>query len=194
MTPPSLIQLEVARRRQQDAVARAKRFGLASGSHSAGSFRRFVARLASIAVGIDPTGTEARIKRIGLLALAVTFSAGIHAALVPEHLAELPPLGYAFIVAATLGGLLAYGLVARPDDHRLPLLAAIFCLGQIGTWVLFVTLPVPGFAGTPEPIETIALVSKAAEALGVVLALPLMSPAQGRPRRSPGPRPAFRDA
>ena len=35
-------------------------------------------------------------KRTGLLALAVTFSAGIHAALVPEHLKEMPPLGCAF--------------------------------------------------------------------------------------------------
>jgi len=31
-------------------------------------------------------------KHTGLLALAVTFSAGIHAALVPEHLKEMPPL------------------------------------------------------------------------------------------------------
>jgi hypothetical protein len=36
-------------------------------------------------------------KRTGLLALAVTFSAGIHAALVPEHMKEMP-LGRADIV------------------------------------------------------------------------------------------------
>ena len=113
--------------------------------------------------------------RIGLLALAVTFSAGIHAALVPEHLEEIPRLGYAFIVAAAVGGLIAAALVVRPDDERLPLLAALFCLGQIGAWALFVTAAVPGFAGTPEPVETIALVSKADEALGVALALPLIA-------------------
>jgi hypothetical protein len=82
------------------------------------------------------TGTEIGMTRTGLLALAVTFSAGIHAALVPEHLNEMPPLGYAFIAAALIGGLIACALVSRPDDRRLPLL-------------------VPGFSGTPESIETI---------------------------------------
>jgi hypothetical protein len=142
-----------------------------------------------------PPGRNTRTTRIGLLAVAVTFSAGIHAALVPEHLEELPPLGYAFIVATVIGGVLAWGLVSRPHDRRLPVLAALFCLAQIGAWVLFVTLRVPGFAGTPESVETIALVSKAVEALGVLLALPLITPSVLRgPRTSEGPRPAFEDA
>jgi hypothetical protein len=142
-----------------------------------------------------PTGTNTRTTRTGLLAVAVTFSAGIHAALVPEHLEELPRLGYAFIIAAATGGVLAWALVSRPHDRRLPVLAALFCLGQIGAWALFVTLPVPGFAGTPESVETIALVSKAVEALGVLLALPLItSSVLGSPERPRGPHPAFEDA
>jgi hypothetical protein len=32
---------------------------------------------------------------------------------------------------------------------------------------------VPGFTRTPEPVEAIALVSKAAEPLGILLVLPL---------------------
>jgi len=122
-------------------------------------------------------------RHAGLLALAVTFSAGIHAALVPEHLQEMPPLGYAFIAAAAIGGILACALVARPDDPRISLLAGLFCLGQIAAWALFVSVHVPGFSGTPEPIETIALVSKAAELAGVALALPLALPR----RRLPAP-------
>jgi hypothetical protein len=115
-------------------------------------------------------------RRVGLLALAVTFSAGIHAALVPEHLAEMPRLGDAFIAAAAIGALLAGALVSRPDDRRISLLAGLFCLGQIAAWALFVSVPVPGFSGTPEPIETIALVSKAVELVAVALALPLALP------------------
>ena len=110
----------------------------------------------------------------GLLALAVSFSAGIHAALVPEHLDEMPRLGYAFSAAAASGAVLAWMLVARPDDRRVALLAGLLCLGQIAAWALFVTVAVPGFSGTPEPIETIALLSKAVELAGVVLALSLV--------------------
>jgi hypothetical protein len=111
--------------------------------------------------------------RTGLLALAVAFSAGIHAALVPEHLKEMPPLGYAFIVAAVVGGAIAAALMVRPRDRRIPLLAGLFCVGQIVAWGLFVTIPVPVFSGTPEPIEMIALVSKAAELMGLAFAIRL---------------------
>jgi len=114
--------------------------------------------------------------RIGLLALCVTFSAGIHAALAPEHLREMPPLGYAFAAAAAIGGVLACAVVSRPDDRQIALLAGLFCLGQIAAWALFVSVHVPGFSGTPEGIETIALVSKATELAGVALAFPLALP------------------
>jgi len=123
------------------------------------------------------TGDPARTRRLaGLLALFVTFSAGIHAALAPEHLQEMPPLGYAFIAAAAIGCVLACALLSRPDDPRIPLLAGLFCLGQIAAWALFVTVRVPGFDGTPERIETIALVSKAVELAAVALAFPLALP------------------
>src|SRR5262249_10453667 len=117
-------------------------------------------------------GTTRTWRLAGLLALFVTFSAGIHAALAPEHLKEMPPLGYAFIAAAAIGCALACALISRPDDRRIVLLAGVFCLGQIAAWALFVTVHVPGFTGTPEGIETIALVSKAAELVAVALAFP----------------------
>lgn len=108
--------------------------------------------------------------RRALLALALTFSAGVHAALVPEHLQEMPRLGYGFIVASVIGMALAAWLVLVPGDRRSPSLAGLFCLGQILVWILFVSVRVPSFAGTPEPVELIAVVCKAAEATGVWLA------------------------
>lgn len=109
--------------------------------------------------------------RTGLLALTVALSAGIHAGLTPEHLKEMPRLGDSFIAAALLGSAIAVALVSRPDDHRLAAIAGLFCLGQIVAWVLFVTIAVPFFPGTPEGFETIALISKTVEAAGVALAL-----------------------
>ena len=113
-------------------------------------------------------------ERTGLLALAVTFSAGIHAALVPEHLKEMPPLGYSFIAAAVVGAGIAWTLVTHPNDRHVPAAAVLFLVGQILAWVLFVTIHVPGFSGTPESIEAIALVSKAAELFGIAVGLPLV--------------------
>ena len=49
----------------------------------------------------------------------------------------------------------------------------MFLAGEVLAWVLFVTVKVPGFGGTPESIETIALVCKAGELIGIALALPL---------------------
>ncbi len=123
--------------------------------------------------GGEAARLRSRGRRAGLLALAVMFSAGIHAALVPEHLQEMPPLGWSFIAAAALGVALAWALVAKPENHLLARVAAVFLAVEALAWVLFVTAPVPGFSGTPEPIETIALVCKAAELIGLGLAIAL---------------------
>ena len=121
---------------------------------------------------------RSRGRRAGLLALAVMFSAGIHAALVPEHLQEMPALGWSFIGAAALGVALAWALVAYPEDQLFARLAALFLAVEVLAWVLFVTLAVPGFMGTPEPVETIALVSKAGELIGLWLAVAIGWPDQ----------------
>ena len=129
------------------------------------------------------TGEEAvrlrsRGRRAGLLALAVMFSAGIHAALVPEHLKEMPPLGWSFIAAAALGVALAWALVTYPENQLLARLAALFLAVEVLAWVLFVIAAVPGFRGTPEPVETIALVCKAGELIGLWLAVAIGWPDQ----------------
>lgn len=54
---------------------------------------------------------------------------------------------------------------------------------QIVAWAMFIVVHVPGFTETPEPVESIALVCKAAELLGIVLVLPLAVAA--RPLRRP---------
>jgi hypothetical protein len=129
-------------------------------------------------IGEEAARLRSRGLRAGLLALAVMFSAGIHAALVPEHLKEMPALGWSFIGAAALGVALAVALVARPEDHLLARLAAVFLAVEVLTWVLFIVAAVPGFSGTPEPVETIALVCKAGELIGLGLAVAIGWPDQ----------------
>ena len=107
---------------------------------------------------------RSRGRRAGLLALAVMFSAGMHAALVPEHLKEMPPLGWSFIGAALVGAALAYALVSGPEDRLAARLAALFLAAEIVAWVVFVTGPRARLDElTPEPVETIALVCKTVE-------------------------------
>ena len=128
--------------------------------------------------GEEVARLRSRGRRAGLLALAVMFSAGIHAALVPEHLKEMPPLGWSFVGAAALGVALAWALVTYPEDQLFARLAALFLAVEVVAWVLFVSAAVPGFGGTPEPVETIALVCKAGELIGLWLAVAIGWPDQ----------------
>src|ERR1700729_3131126 len=131
-----------------------------------------------MSTGEQAARLRSRGRRAGLLALAVMFSAGIHAALVPEHLREMPPLGWSFIAAAALGVALACALIVRPEDRLFARLAAVFLTVEVLAWVVFVTVRVPGFMGTPEPVETIALVCKAGELIGLWLAVTVGWPDQ----------------
>ena len=106
------------------------------------------------------------------------FSAGIHAALVPEHLQEMPPLGWSFIGAAALGVALAWALVAYPEDRLSARLAALFLAAEVLAWVLFVIVRGARLQRDPEPVETIALVCKAAELIGLWLAVAIGWPDQ----------------
>ena len=65
-------------------------------------------------------------------------------------------------------------------DERQPAagLAALFLAVEVVAWVLFVSAAVPGFSGTPEPVETIALVCKAGELIGLWLAVAIGWPDQ----------------
>jgi hypothetical protein len=111
-------------------------------------------------------------------ALTVAFSAGVHAALVPEHLREIPPLGYLFIVAAAVGAAIATALVTCPSA-RILRLAAVFLVTQVIASAVFIGVHISGLTGTPEPVEPIALVCKATELLGIALAIPPVVRATG---------------
>jgi drug/metabolite transporter (DMT)-like permease len=111
-----------------------------------------------------------------LLIVACAVSAGIHAALVPEHLEEGRPAGVAFAVSAALLAAAAVGLTRRLSPALLGATAALL-VGLILSYLLAVTTGVPVLHPAVEPVEGLALFTKAVELVGVVAAVALLEPA-----------------
>jgi drug/metabolite transporter (DMT)-like permease len=119
-----------------------------------------------------------------LLIVACAVSAGIHAALVREHLEEGRPAGVAFAVSAALLAAAAVGLTRRMSPSLLGATAALL-VGLILSYLLAVTTGVPVLHPAVEPVEGLALFTKAVELVGVVAAVALLEPAPilaGRPK------------
>jgi CHASE2 domain-containing sensor protein len=105
--------------------------------------------------------------------LACAISAGIHAALVPSHLEEGRAAAGGFAVSAVLLGALAVALTrsARP---LLFLAAGAVFAGLIASYALAVITGVPLLHPHPEPVEGLALFTKAVELLRLLAAAHLV--------------------
>jgi len=115
-----------------------------------------------------------------LLLAAVAFSCAVHAFLAPEHLREEPALGALFVAGALVELALVALLAVRPG--RRAIAAATLTLAcTLLAYVPFITLRLPGFPMTPEPLESIALLTKAVELTGVAIGASLWA----RPVHSP---------
>jgi hypothetical protein len=106
--------------------------------------------------------------------LTCAISAGIHGALAPGHLSEGVGAGLGFgLSAAALAGVVVW-LTARPAS-RLALVAATFAfVSLLASYALAVSSGLPLVHPEPEPIDGLALATKAVEALGLVVALSLL--------------------
>ena len=107
--------------------------------------------------------------RTDAVILACAISAGIHAALAPEHFRETTAAGVAFAASAVLLAGLAAVLTSRPSDAALTATAVVFG-GLIGSYALAVTTGFPVFHPDVDPVEGLAVATKAVEAAGLVLA------------------------
>ena len=105
--------------------------------------------------------------RRNVVILACAVSAGIHGALVPEHLGESTGAGVGFVAATVLLAALAALVTYRPTLPVLLLAGACFA-GLVVAWVGAVTTGVPILHPGREAIDGLALFTKAVELGGLV--------------------------
>ena len=105
-----------------------------------------------------------------IVILSCAISAGIHAALVPEHFDEGIGPGTGFVLSAVLLVALAVLLTRRPSTLGLAAAAAVFA-GLLAAYALAVTTGLPVLHPEPEAVDGLALFTKGVEALGLVAAL-----------------------
>jgi hypothetical protein len=108
-----------------------------------------------------------------LVIVACTVSAGIHAALTPEHLGEGAGPGLGFLASAVLLAGLAVALTRSASQLALiPATAAL--AGLIGAYGLALTTGVPLLHPEAEPVEGLAIATKTVELVGLVAAAHLL--------------------
>jgi hypothetical protein len=111
--------------------------------------------------------------RRDIVIVVCAISAGIHAALVPEHLSESAASGRAFIAAAVLLAVLIVALTYRPQSVAPLAAAALVLTGLVTSYALAVTTGIPFVHPEPERVDGLALVTKAVELIGLAVALDL---------------------
>ena len=101
------------------------------------------------------------------VALVCAASAGVHAGLVPEHLAESVPLGVAFAVSVVLLVAAALQLRAGPAGARWVALALV---AVVGAYLLSRTTGLPVLIPDPEPVDILGVLTTSAEVVAAVAA------------------------
>jgi hypothetical protein len=106
--------------------------------------------------------------------LACAISAGIHAALVPGHFDEGTGAGLGFVAATIALGGLAVLLTWGPANPLALGAAVVTFVGLLASYALATTAGVPLLHPDPDPVDGLALATKAIEALGLLAASSLL--------------------
>lgn len=112
--------------------------------------------------------------RRDVLIVICAVSAGVHAALAPEHLRESVVMGGGFIAATVVLLGLIVVLTARPDSDAALVATVLTFAGLLAGYALVAAHGIPVLHPEQEPVDGVALVTKAAELIGLVVALGLM--------------------
>ena len=112
--------------------------------------------------------------RRDIVILACAISAGIHGALVPDHFDEGIGAGLGFAAATVLLAALVVALTLRPARALALTAAAALFAGLLASYALATTTGLPVLHPDPEPVDGLALATKAIEAIGLLAALHLL--------------------
>jgi hypothetical protein len=114
--------------------------------------------------------------RRDVVILACAISAGVHGALAPEHFAEGTGAGLGFTLSTIGLAVAAVALTFSPESRSAVAAAAALFLGLITAYALAVTTGLPLVHPDREPVEGLALATKAIEAVGLLAAWSLLRP------------------
>jgi hypothetical protein len=106
-----------------------------------------------------------------LVALVAAGSAGVHAALVPEHLHESTALGGAFAVSTVALALVAVLTRSPRHDRWAPAAAAAVLLATAAAYLLSRTTGLPGLITDPEEVDLLGVVTSSAEVVAAAAAV-----------------------
>jgi hypothetical protein len=115
-----------------------------------------------------------RILRSDLVILACAISAGIHGALAPEHFGEGTGAGVGFAAATVALAALAIALTLRPASAAALAGAGAVFAGLLASYGLAITTGLPVLHPDREPIDGLALATKAIETAGLLAAWSLI--------------------
>ena len=106
--------------------------------------------------------------------LACAVSAGIHGALAPDHFSEGAGAGSGFVASAVALAGVAVWSTARPASRLALAAAAAVFVGLLASYAFAVTSGLPLLHPEPEPVDGLALATKAIEAVGLAAASNLL--------------------
>jgi hypothetical protein len=112
--------------------------------------------------------------RRDVVILACAISAGIHGALVPDHFVEGAGPGVGFVVATVALAGLAIAVTVGPASRLAPAGAAAVLAGLLCAYALATTTGLPLLHPDPEPLDGLALATKAIELVGLLAAYGLI--------------------
>ena len=112
--------------------------------------------------------------RRGLVVLGCAISAGIHGALTPAHFGEGAGPGIGFLGATLVLAGLVVALTRQPGSTTVLAFAALILLGLLASYALATTTGLPLLHPDREPVDGLALATKAIEAAGLLAAAHLL--------------------